>query len=79
MVEVNKIGCKGIDDGILLLVVKNDWKDCIEVGYGLEGVVFDVVIVWIWCEFIELCFKEGDFYGGLDVGVDVLIKLIDGE
>lgn len=77
--EANKIGRKGTDDGILLLVAKNDRKDRIEVGYGLEGAVPDAATARIRREFIESRFKQGDFYGGLDAGVDALIKLIDGE
>lgn len=77
--EANKIGRKGTDNGILLLVAKNDRKDRIEVGYGLEGAVPDAATARIRREFIESRFKQGDFYGGLDAGVDALIKLIDGE
>ncbi|MEW5834124.1 MAG: TPM domain-containing protein [Pseudomonadota bacterium] len=77
--EANKIGRKGTDDGILLLVAKNDRKDRIEVGYGLEGAVPDAATARIRREFIESRFKQGDFYGGLDAGVDALIKLVDGE
>ncbi|AND69589.1 hypothetical protein ATSB10_21350 [Dyella thiooxydans] len=77
--EANKIGRKGTDDGVLLLVAKNDRKDRIEVGYGLEGAVPDAATARIRREFIESRFKQGDFYGGLDAGVDALTKLIDGE
>ncbi|MBU6248434.1 MAG: TPM domain-containing protein [Xanthomonadaceae bacterium] len=77
--EANRIGRKGTDDGILLLVAKNDREDRIEVGYGLEGAVPDAATARIRREFIESRFKQGDFYGGLDAGVDALIKLIDGE
>ena len=77
--EANKIGRKGTDDGILLLVAKNDRRDRIEVGYGLEGAVPDAATARIRRDYIESRFKQGDFYGGLDAGVDALIKLIDGE
>ncbi|MCP1374062.1 TPM domain-containing protein [Dyella lutea] len=77
--EANRIGRKGTDDGILLLVAKNDRKDRIEVGYGLEGAVPDAATARIRREYIESRFKQGDFYGGLDAGVDALTKLIDGE
>lgn len=77
--EANKIGRKGTDDGILLLVAKDDRHDRIEVGYGLEGAVPDAATARIRRDYIESRFKQGDFYGGLDAGVDALIKLIDGE
>lgn len=68
-----------VDDGLLLVVVKDDWCMCIEVGYGLEGVVFDVVVGWIICEWMVLVFCEGDYVGGIEVVVDELICLVDGE
>lgn len=77
--EANKIGRKGTDDGILLLVAKDDRRDRIEVGYGLEGAVPDAATARIRREFIESRFKQGDFYGGIDAGVDALITLINGE
>jgi uncharacterized protein len=77
--EANKIGRKGTDDGILLLIAKDDRRDRIEVGYGLEGAVPDAATARIRREFIESRFKQGDFYGGIDAGVDALITLIDGE
>lgn len=77
--EANKIGRKGTDDGILLLVAKDDRRDRIEVGYGLEGAVPDAATARIRREFIESRFKTGDFYGGIEAGVDALIGLINGE
>ncbi|WP_010485531.1 TPM domain-containing protein [Pseudomonas sp. S9] len=77
--EANKIGRKGTDDGLLLLVAKDDRRDRIEVGYGLEGAVPDAAAARIQREFIESRFKQGDFFGGISAGVDALTKLIDGE
>lgn len=77
--EANKIGRKGTDDGILVLVAKNDRRDRIEVGYGLEGAVPDAATARIRREFMEPRFKAGDFYGGINAGVDALITLINGE
>lgn len=79
VVEANKVGRKGIDDGIMLLVAKDDHKDRIEVGYGLEGAVPDAATARIRREFIEPRFKAGDFYGGINAGVDALTQLINGE
>jgi uncharacterized protein len=79
VVEKWKIGREKIDDGLLLLVAKDDRKIRIEVGYGLEGAVPDLYAKRIVSEIIGPKFKQGDFYGGLDAGVDSLIGLVDGE
>ena len=77
--EVWKLGRKGIDDGILILVAKNDRKLRIEVGRGLEGAVPDAVAKRIVAEVIGPRFKEGDFHGGLKAGVAKLQAVIGGE
>ena len=73
-----QLGRKGIDDGALLLIAKNDRKLRIEVGYGLEGVLNDATSKRIIAE-ITPRFKQGDYYGGISAGVDRMIKVIDGE
>jgi uncharacterized protein len=77
--EANRIGRKGTDDGVLLLIAKDDHADRIEVGYGLEGAVPDAATARIRREFMEPRFKAGDFYGGIDAGTTALITLINGE
>lgn len=77
--EAWKLGRKGIDDGILVLVAKNDRKLRIEVGRGLEGAVPDAVAKRIVAEVIGPRFKEGDFHGGLKAGVAKLQAVIGGE
>src|SRR6185369_6436209 len=74
-----KLGRKGVDDGALLLIAKNDRKLRIEVGYGLEGVLNDATAKRIIADDITPLFKQGDFYGGITAGVDRMIKVIDGE
>jgi uncharacterized protein len=74
-----KLGRKGVDDGVLLLVAKDDRKLRIEVGYGLEGVIPDAIANRIVDEIIVPFFKQGDFYGGIHAGVNRLMRLIDGE
>jgi uncharacterized protein len=74
-----KIGRKKVDDGALLVVAKNDRHLRIEVGYGLEGVLSDVVTHRIIDEEITPKFKAGDFAGGISAGVDRMIGLINGE
>ncbi len=77
--DLNLIGRKGIDDGVILIVAKNDRKFRIEVGYGLEGVVSDAISKRITSEIIKPYFKNDDYVGGINAGVDQLIKLIEGE
>lgn len=77
--EAWKLGRKGTDDGILILVAKNDRKLRIEVGRGLEGAVPDAVAKRIVAEAISPRFKEGDFFGGLQAGVAKLQAVIAGE
>ena len=79
VVEKNKLGRKGIDDGLLLLVAKDDRKVRLEVGYGLEGVVTDAISSRIIREYITPKFRGGDYAGGLNDAVDVVTKLVDGE
>jgi uncharacterized protein len=79
VVEQWKLGRKDVDDGVLLLVAKDDRRLRIEVGYGLEGVLPDVTANRIINEIITPKFKQGDFDGGIDAGVDRIIKVIDGE
>jgi uncharacterized protein len=74
-----KGGRKKIDDGLIVVVAKDDHKVRIEVGYGLEGPIPDVVARRVIRETIAPHFVEGDFYGGLKAGTDQLMKLVDGE
>jgi uncharacterized protein len=77
--EAWKIGRKKIDDGAILLIAKNDRKLRIEVGYGLEGALPDVTARRIIDEVITPKFKNGDFSGGVEDGIDRILKVIDGE
>jgi uncharacterized protein len=79
VVDAWKLGRKGVDDGALLLVAKEDRKLRIEVGRGLEGVVPDIAAKRIVADTITPRFRSGDFYGGIDAGVTQLIGLVDGE
>jgi uncharacterized protein len=74
-----KLGRKGTDDGVLLLVAKNDRKLRIEVGYGLEGAIPDAIARRVVDEDIVPLFKQGNFYGGISAGTDRVSKLIEGE
>ena len=74
-----KIGRKKVDDGSILVVAKNDRALRIEVGYGLEGALNDATANRIIREVIAPRFREGDYYGGINAGVDRMLRVIDGE
>ena len=74
-----KLGRKGIDDGMLLVVAMKDRTVRIEVGYGLEGVLPDVTTKRIIEQYIVPRFKQGDFNGGINSAVDRIIGVIEGE
>lgn len=77
--EANKVGRKGPDDGVLLLVAKNDRRVRIEVGYGLEGAIPDAAASRIIREYLAPKFRANDYYGGVTDAVGALTQLIDGE
>ncbi len=74
-----KIGRKKVDDGAILVVAKDDRALRIEVGYGLEGVLNDATAKRIISEVIVPRFREGDFYVGINAGLDRMMRVIDGE
>ncbi|MEO8002471.1 MAG: YgcG family protein [Arenimonas sp.] len=77
--EKNKLGRSKTDDGILLLIAKDDRKARIEVGYGLEGAVPDALASRIIREYLTPKFRQGDFFGGIKDSLQAITKLIDGE
>ncbi|MBD9631029.1 TPM domain-containing protein [Pseudomonas sp. PDM19] len=74
-----KLGRKGVDDGVLLVVAKDDHLMRIEVGYGLEGAIPDVLAGRIIRERMAPAFRQDDYAGGIESAVDALILLVDGE
>jgi uncharacterized protein len=77
--EAWKIGRKGVNDGILVIVAKSDRVMRLEVGYGLEGAIPDAMARRLVDEVFIPGFRDGSFYEGLDAGIDRMIKVIDGE
>ncbi len=73
------IGQKDKDNGIMVLLAKNDRKVAIQTGYGTEHLLTDAMSRRIIERNIIPRFKEGDFYGGLDKGTDAIIKVMAGE
>jgi uncharacterized protein len=79
VVDAWKLGREKQDDGLLILVAKNDRKMRIEVGYGLEGPIPDLIAKRIISEVMAPKFRQGDYYGGLNDATDVVMRLISGE
>jgi len=73
------IGQKGKDNGALLLVSRDDRKVRIEVGYGLEGRLTDLLAGRIIDYDIIPRFKSGDYDGGVTAGVVGMIEAVRGE
>lgn len=74
-----KIGRAKVDDGAILVVAKEDRTLRLEVGYGLEGALSDIVSKRIISDTIVPRFKQGDYYGGIDAGLAHIIRVVDGE
>jgi uncharacterized protein len=79
VVDAWRLGRKNVDDGVLLIVAKDDHRVRIEVGRGLEGAIPDAAAARIIREYIAPKFRTGDYYGGLQDAIGALTKLIDGE
>ena len=77
--EKNKIGQKGKDNGVLIVIAKSDRKARIEVGYGLEGVLTDAATTQIREREMNPRFKANDFYGGLNAAVSAIMATTAGE
>ncbi|MGE0330588.1 MAG: YgcG family protein [Ramlibacter sp.] len=74
-----KIGRKGVGDGLLLVVAKNDRKVRIEVAKALEGAIPDLAAKQVIDEAITPAFRRGDYAAGLDAAADRIMALIKGE
>lgn len=74
-----KLGRKKADDGVLLLIAKQDRTMRIEVGYGLEGALTDLMSKRIISDIISPRFKSGDFEAGIAEGIAAILTVIQGE
>ena len=77
--EANKIGQKGKNNGLLILIAKDDKQIRFEVGYGLEGSLPDAVCDQIVRNEMRPQFREGNYYGGIQAAIDDVIKATKGE
>lgn len=77
--EAWKLGDKTRDDGLILLVAKEDRKMRIEVGYGLEGAIPDALAAQIIRNQLTVAFKKGEFDSGIAQAFSLLMKAAEGE
>lgn len=73
------IGQKGKDNGVFILVAKDDKQLSIQAGYGVEHLLTDYTSTDIRVNIITPEFKKGDYYAGLDKGSDAIFKALKGE
>ncbi|MCC1484039.1 TPM domain-containing protein [Winogradskyella immobilis] len=73
------IGQANKDNGILILLAKDDRQIDINTGYGIEYILTDIDAERIINRIILPEFKKGNFYSGLDKGTDVIFKILNGE
>lgn len=74
-----KLGRSNVDDGVLLLIAKDDREVRIQPGYGLEGAIPDISAGRIIQEYLVPKFRAGDFAGGIGDASAQLVRLIEGE
>src|SRR5205807_9822366 len=74
-----QLGRKAVDDGVLFVVAKQDRKIRIHTGRGVQGTLTDALSKRIGADIVAPRFRSGDFAGGIDAGVDAIMKAIEGE
>lgn len=74
-----QLGRGKIDDGVLLVVAKDDRRARIEVGYGLEGAIPDATAMRVIQEYLVPHFRRDDYAGGIVDATAALATLVDGE
>lgn len=74
-----QVGLKDKKNGVVLLVFVQDRKMSMQVGYGLEGALPDILTKQIQEEVIKPQFKNGNYGAGLNAGVDAILQSIKGE
>jgi len=79
VVETWKLGRSGADNGVLILIARDDRRMRIEVGYGLEGALTDAQSGRIIDRLMAPRFREGDFAGGIEAAVEAVDSAVRGE
>jgi len=74
-----QLGRAGIDDGVLFVVAMQERRLRIQTGRGVQGTLTDALSKRIIAELVTPRFRAGDFPGGIQAGVDAILKAIEGE
>ncbi len=74
-----QLGRKGVDDGVLFVVAKQERRMRIHTGRGVQGTLTDALSKRIIADVVAPRFRTGDFAGGIDAGVDAIMKAVEGE
>jgi uncharacterized protein len=74
-----KLGRKGVDDGVLFVIAKQERKMRIHTGRGVQGTLTDILAKRIVADIVAPKFRTGDFAGGIDEASDAIMKAIEGE
>lgn len=73
------VGKNKKDNGVLLIIARDDRQMRIEIGYGLEGALTDAQSFWIIQNVLKPAFQKEDYYGGISAGIDAIISITKGE
>src|SRR6187402_3835725 len=74
-----QLGRKGVDDGVLFVVALQERRMRIHTGRGVQGTLTDALSKRITAEIVTPHFRAGDFPGGIQAGVDAILKAVEGE
>ncbi|MBX3674557.1 MAG: TPM domain-containing protein [Burkholderiales bacterium] len=74
-----QLGRAGVDDGVLFVVAMQERRLRIQTGRGVQGTLTDALSKRIISELVTPRFRAGDFPGGIQAGVDAILKAIEGE
>jgi uncharacterized protein len=74
-----KLGSRDKDNGVLIVVVPQDRRVRIEVGYGLEGTLTDATASRIIRDLMTPRFREGNYDVGIEAGVTAVIQILEGK
>ena len=79
LAEAWKLGRARPDDGAIFIIARDDRTMRVEVGRGLEGALTDIAVSRILNDTVVPLFRAGDFHGGVNAGVDQILRVVDGE
>lgn len=77
--EAWKVGRKGLDDGLIFFAFVGDRRMRLEVGYGLEDKVPDLIARRLLAEQVKPAFAQGNYAGGIEALVSSLERVFSGE